>query len=302
MRLERRECPICQAPTARVLHSAARVDEARFAAETFASRKTPDRMHFRFMRCTACDLLFADPAPDPEWLARAYEGAAFSTRVEAGFAARTYARVLERVFDRLPARGAALDIGTGEGSFLGELDNAGFSDVSGIEPSWAAIAQAAPEVRSRIRHGTFGPGSVGGGTHALVTCFQTLEHVPRPAELVATAAAALVPGGAFATVTHNYRAISARVLGESSPIFDVEHLQLFSPRSVRALLERAGLTAVEVRPIVNRYPLAYWARLLPVPPTIKTSVLEVLARLGADELAVPLPVGNLLAVGFCASR
>jgi SAM-dependent methyltransferase len=239
-------------------------------------------MHFRFLRCRACDVLYVDPAPDAEWLARAYGEAAFGSRIEAGFAARTYARALAPVFARLPARGRALDVGTGEGSFLRELLAGGFAEVAGIEPSAEAIAQAAPEVRERIRQGAFDAAATGGAEHALVTCFQTLEHVPRPAEVVATAAAALAPGGAFAAVTHNYRALAARLLGEASPIFDVEHLQLFSPKSVRALLERAGLSGVAVRPIVNSYPLSYWARLLP--------------------LAVPLPVGNLLAVGFRPPR
>jgi SAM-dependent methyltransferase len=302
VKLESRDCPVCLRPGERVVYHQARFDPARFSADTFSSRKTPERMHFRYVRCTACDVLFADPAPDAAWLESSYREAAFGSSVEAGFASRTYARALGPVFRRLAGRGRALDVGTGEGSFLGELLAAGFAGVAGIEPSREAIAQADPRVRPLIRQGTFGPGSLAGAEHALITCFQTLEHVPRPAELVAAAAAALVPGGAFAAVIHNYHAISTRALGEASPIFDVEHLQLFSPRSARVLLERAGLAEVSVRSIVNTYPLSYWVRVLPLADATKARLLGGLARARAAALPVPLPVGNLLAVGFAPGR
>ena len=71
----------------------------------------------------------------------------------------------------------------------------------------------------------------------------------------------LKPGGALFLIGHNRRAFSAKVLGRKSPIFDIEHLQLFSPVSVRHLLERAGFSRVEVRPVFNRYPLRYRAPL-----------------------------------------
>ena len=47
----------------------------------------------------------------------------------------------------------------------------------------------------------------------------------------------LKPGGAIFLIGHNRRrSLSARLLGRRSPIFDIEHLQLFSPRSLRQLL------------------------------------------------------------------
>jgi hypothetical protein len=87
-------------------------------------------------------------------------------------------------------------------------------------------------------------------------------------------------------------------MGLRSPIFDIEHLQLFSPKSIRRTLERAGFSDVKVQPVVNRYPLHYWAKLAPVPMSIKAALLRKLktARLGQTLLAAP--VGNIAAIGY----
>jgi hypothetical protein len=75
-------------------------------------------------------------------------------------------------------------------------------------------------------------------------------------------------------------------------------LQLFSPRSFRHLLGAAGFTNITVAPILNRYPVHYWARLFPFPNTVKGGILRWLKASFLGRLLVPLPAGNLAAVGF----
>jgi len=103
-------------------------------------------------------------------------------------------------------------------------------------------------------------------------------------------------------VCHDRRALSARLLGFRSPIFDIEHLQLFSPSSARALLEKAGFTGVEIRPLWNRYPLHYWLRLFPLPPSWKARVVSAAKAAGFGYWPVALPAGNLAAIGFNGNR
>ena len=126
----------------------------------------------------------------------------------------------------------------------------------------------------------------------LVTCLQTIEHVPEPLALCREAHRVLKAGGALALVCHDRRAWSARLLGRRSPIYDVEHLQLFDRRTVRGLLERSGFERIEVHTLVNRYPLRYWLRLARVPARF----VRVLGPLASFALSVP--VGNLWAVGY----
>jgi SAM-dependent methyltransferase len=248
--------------------------------------------------CPTCDLLYSNPAPAPGALEGLYRDAAFDAPEESRHASTTYGRQLDGLVRRLPDRDGALDIGTGDGSFLSELLARGFTSVAGVEPSAAPVAMAASNVRPLIRNTIFRASDFAPASMSLVTCFQTIEHVPDPLALCRDALALLKPGGALFLVGHNRRALLARLMGLKSPIFDVEHLQLFSPASVRGLLERAGFRAdvIQVRPLVNRYPLEYWARLFPLPGAAKRGALGLLKKSGLGRLPLAAPVGNLMAI------
>ncbi len=295
--LRERGCPTCGSTDERRIFAEQRLDFELLDEHAFASRKRPEHMRLRLVECPGCDLVYASPVPAPEVLARAYNAAAFDSAEEARYAARTYAHELTEVLAGLPERRGALDIGTGEGAFLGELLALGFDDVGGVEPSRAPIEAADPAVAELIEHGIFHPGIREPGSLSLVTCFQTIEHVPDPAALVRDAVTLLRPGGAFALVCHDRRAPVNRALGMRSPIVDVEHMQLFSPRSVEALLRGAGLRDVRRHPIRNCYPLRYWVRLLPLPERPGALLSRALERIGIGDRPVSLPVGNLLAWG-----
>jgi SAM-dependent methyltransferase len=292
-----RRCPVCDSASAGDVFAEQAVDAAALDGFAFASRKRPERMRLRLVTCPDCDLVFANPAPDPVLLAAAYEAAAFDTGEEAAFAARTYAESLAPLVDRLPDRDGALDIGTGDGAFLGELIDLGFTGVVGVEPSAEPIAGAAARVAGMIRQDVFRAGLLPQRSLSLVTCFQTIEHVTDPAALVAGALALLKPGGVLAIVCHDRRALVNRALGKRSPIMDIEHMQLFSPASLAGLLERSGLCDVDCRPIRNRYPLRYWTRLAPLPNAAHDVAQRLLRRTGLGDLPVTVPVGNLLGWG-----
>jgi len=296
-----RACPVCGSTDDGDIHAPERLDLASLDQYAFASRKRPEHMRLRLVRCPVCDLVYASPVPAPEALARAYEAAAFDSGVEARFAARTYIEALRPILNALPDRVGALDIGTGDGAFLGELLDAGFSSVSGVEPSTAPVASADPRVAGLIEHDVFHPGVRPATSLSLVTCFQTIEHVSDPAGLVRDAVSLLKPEGVFAIVCHDRRAPLNRLLGLRSPIIDIEHQQLFSRASVHRLLSSAGLVGLHQRPISNRYPMRYWVRLLPLPRRPSTLIDRALVRAGLADRPVNVRVGNLLAWGRRAS-
>jgi SAM-dependent methyltransferase len=259
-------------------------------------------MHLRLVTCPGCDLLFANPIPKQQAVEQAYHDASFDSAEEAGHASRTYGRLIDTIRQDLPGSDGVLDIGTGEGSFLEELGSRGFTGLVGVEPSAAPVAAAKPETRPLIRHELFNPSAFTPASFSLITCFQTLEHVFEPGELVRAVYHLLKPGGAFVAVCHDRRALSARILGKKSPIFDIEHLQLFSPRSGRALLTSAGYERVKAKMIYNRYPVHYWSKLLPIPGGRKEAVVSRLRHSSVGRAAVSLPAGNQVIVGFKPSK
>ena len=291
-----RACPTCGRRRAR-LFARERLDPGRMNRFTYASRKPPEFMRHRLLRCLACDTVYAPCPPPATFLSQAYQEADYDSGEEAEFAAADYARVLGPHLAGLPALGGAVELGAGNGAFLLHLRRLGFSQVTGIEPSRRAIQAAAPQARPLLREGVFSPQGLARTRPALVCAFMTLEHLPDPLGFVQASYDALVPGGILAVVTHNWKGALNRLLGSRSPIMDIEHLQLFTPRALRTLLSGCGFRQISIAAFSNRYPLGYWLRLLPLPAALKRLAGERLGRAGLLAAPISLRVGNVLAVG-----
>ena len=276
------------------------IDLAKTGKYAFASRKTPEYMHPRMVECASCQLVYGNPVLPKGLISAAYKDAAFDSREESAYASRTYARVVSGPLARLERYNRALDIGAGDGTFIEQLLQLGFESVSGVEPSAAPLAAAKPEIRKMIRQDVFRRGDFEEGSFDLITCFQVMEHVWDPRQLMLDVFSLLRPGGMCMTVVHDVNALSARLLGSRSPIFDIEHLQLFSSRTIRALLQKAGFKNVAAEPIWNRYPSRYWLRLAPLPTGVKERVLSLLKLTRLGEVPCSLPAGNLAAFGWRA--
>ena len=292
-----RPCPLCGSSDDSTVVAESTIDESGLDAFAFSSRKLPEHMHHRMVECPVCTLVYASPVPDASSLADAYADAAFDSGLEAQFASRTYAALVRPLLAGMPRPLRALDVGTGDGVFLERLLELGVDDVTGVEPSSAPVAAAAPHVRDRIVHDVFGPELFAGKTFSLITCFQTIEHVPDPLVFCRDAAGLLAPGGKLVLVCHDRRSVVNRAMGRRSPIYDIEHVQLFDARSARALLSRAGFRDVTVGSIRNRYPISYWTRLAPLPGALKRPLLSRLEHGRVGSAALSLPVGNLVVTG-----
>ncbi|MBN6150361.1 MULTISPECIES: class I SAM-dependent methyltransferase [unclassified Xanthomonas] len=296
-----RACPGCAGRE--VEHFAdERIDPNKVSDFTYASRKTPEFMCLRLVRCAACDLVFAPRPPEDIFLSQAYSEAAYDSTPEAAAAAASYAQALAPHIKQLSDLSGAVDVGAGSGPLLPYLQRFGFKSVVGVEPSRAAINAAPEAVKALLIEGMFDPKMLKGQRVSLICSFMTLEHVANPGELVRSAYTLLEPGGMLAVVVHNWRAPLNRALGLRSPIIDVEHLQLFSHRAARALLSSNGFQDVTVKAIRNAYPLRYWLRLTPLPAGVKAALLRVLDLIGISGSLLPLRVGNIMAIGVKPAR
>ena len=299
-KLEARSCPVCGSPSERArLFLDRSIDLTRITEASFASRKLPEYMSHRLVRCVDCTTIYAVEGPSPEILAAVYRDASYDSAVEAEMAATTYANILAPHIALLPHRGALLEIGTGTGVFLAHMEKAGFQTRIGIEPSRAAIEAADPDVKPLIREGIFDPADFAPGSISMICCFQTLEHVPAPRKLVEDSFNLLEPGGLLALITHNADGRLNRLLGRRSPIIDIEHLQLFSPDNMRFLLRNANFARIGIESLSNTYPLRYWLRLAPVP--MKQKILAIVDSTGLGSLNISANVGNILSTAWKAA-
>ena len=130
-----------------------------------------------------------------------------------------------------------------------------------------------------------------------VLCFfQVFDHVPDPAALLDACFAALRPGGLALSINHNIAAVSARLLGERSPIVDIEHTCLYSPATMARIFAAHGFQVRKAGSAWNQYSLRYLFRLLPLPAKPKQATLGWLERHSLGRLRLRVPLGNLYLV------
>lgn len=294
-----RSCPACgTGHESAALFFANNIDPAKLSSFSFASRKVPEFMGHRLVQCPTCDLVYANQPPSKDELSHAYHAADYDSSEEANDAAAAYMQAMQPTLHRMEHKQSALEIGTGTGVLLEHLSNVGFTKLVGVEPSAAAIAAAPKHRQLWIRQGMFNENDFEPASFDLICCFMTMEHVRDPKVIASAAFRLLRPGGAFVTVTHNYHSIVNRLLGKRSPIIDIEHMQLFSDRSIRHLFDTVGFARIEVEGFANRYSMIYWTRLSPLPGGVKAIALRLLDSFGWSRAKLSVNVGNSMTVGI----
>jgi SAM-dependent methyltransferase len=286
-------CAICEREGNAAERWPATFDPAAFSARVFSARRLPDRVHYRMVRCNTCGLVRSDPVAGEELLAQLYESSSFDYGQEVQSLQATYGRALGWLQARSPRQEALLEIGCGNGFFLQQASRQGWREVRGVEPSADAVAKAPPEldgaiVQDMMRSGLFAPQSFDA-----VCLFQVLDHIADPVALLEECIAVLRPGGHILALNHNVRAWSARLLGERSPIVDIEHTYLYSPATMRGLFAKAGFCDPQVRSVRNTYSVAYLMQLVPLPAGLKSRLLPALRAGPAGRMRVTVPLGNL---------
>lgn len=270
-----------------------KIDSKRLTVDSYSSRKRPELLHHEYLECRQCRSLFTRSIHGSLDLVARYEKATFISKTESMYAARTYRRLLEK--SRILPDESVLDVGCADGAFLLELHQQGIRNLAGVEPSRESIEAADPMIRQTIVQGTV-KSLPSGLKFNLISCFQTIEHVGDPEAFVTEIADRLANNGTIVIACHNRSSVVNWSLGELSPIFDIEHMQLFTPAGIKSLLERAGFSDVQVSPYANTYPLHYWMNLSPIPGSFKDFVTAH-RESTVFRFPVKLPVGNLLASG-----
>jgi len=234
------------------------------------------------MECPACQLVWLSPQPAPEDVGKLYcqyftHSAEVPRRSPSGIRKCVKASILESSFgykmdgsntvigsvlSRIgPLREIVgggvmwlkasdgkrlLDVGCGNGAFLDHMRNLGW-EVAGVEPDGIAVS-VARERGLEVYQGSLEEARFPDEHFDVITMNHVIEHVTDPIGLFKECRRVLKPDGKLVVVTPNIISMGRQVFGEYWRGLEVpRHLHLFSPRSLRACAERAGLRVGEMR-------------------------------------------------------
>jgi 2-polyprenyl-3-methyl-5-hydroxy-6-metoxy-1,4-benzoquinol methylase len=217
-----------------------------------------------YLRCADCGLTFAPERLAAELRALYDEGYFTDYAHGEGYDAEPRQRRWEnrlrvRFVRRYAERGRLLDVGCAKGGFLAAAQEADF-EVRGVEPADAAAAAA----RGRgldVVTGTLDDMPLVPGSLEVVTLWHVLEHIPDPLETLRRLRQELVPGGHLLIEVPNAESVVAEREGGRWHAAEVlYHVSQYGPRSLRALVERAGFTVLDVHtfPFTGYYHPARW--------------------------------------------
>jgi SAM-dependent methyltransferase len=259
-------------------------------ADIFSARRTTEHFHYQFLECAKCSSVFSSPILPYEKIANLYKASKQNYDNEVSYIAESYINYIIKNDSIFNSKDKALDIGCGNGFFLRELQKVGFKGVYGVEPSEEAVAKAG-DLKDKIFTGFFEQANFTSDSFDLITCFQTLDHLINPLEVLKGIYELLKPGGIAYFIVHNEKGMQAKIFGEKSPIYDVEHIYLFNKKTLPLLNQKAGFNIVKVFDVKNVYPLNYWLRMAPIP--MKKQITGIAKVLGLLNIRIGIYPGNI---------
>jgi SAM-dependent methyltransferase len=263
----------------------------------FAARRSGQHFHPRIVECRHCGQVYSNPFFSNELITKLYREAGYITEPQLTNMTRDYLGEFKRaVGSRDSPNLRILEVGCANGFFLHALKQAGYQSLRGVEPGQEAVAGTAPEIRPHVLNDFFGPDTFPAQSFDVVCCFQVMDHMPDPALFVRAVHNVLAPQGIFLAINHDIRAAITRLLGEKSPMYDVEHIFLFDRTTMTRLLANAGFSVVACRTLYNSYTMDYAIKMFPLPTALKRGVGRMISALGMASISFRVPGGNMVTV------
>jgi 2-polyprenyl-3-methyl-5-hydroxy-6-metoxy-1,4-benzoquinol methylase len=208
-------------------------------------------------------------------------------------------RKLAFVEEHLPAGSSLLDVGANFGHFLSMAGDRYRARGFDISPAAVAWSRAHFGVDNAVGSAYSPPGE--GAPWDAIASWDVIEHLAHPPEALRRLRELLRPRGWLFVSTPDAGSLVARLLGRRWHYLDpVQHITVFSRKSLRALLEGAGFDVVTVRSLGHDYRVRYALdRLCYLHPRGATGAALRAARLLARPLGglvIYLQLGDVAAV------
>lgn len=263
--------------------------------DTFSARRLPDKVHYQMVKCNNCGLVRSTPIVDIKYLSNLYKKSLLTYNDEINNLITTYTNAVKPILNKLPKNARILEIGCGNGFVLKAISDLGYKNVYGVEPSVDAIKKADPKIRKNIVLNILKPGLFKNKSFDFVFFFQTLDHIPDPNKFLKVCFQMLKNNGYILSFNHNVDSVSAKLLGERSPIIDIEHTFLYSFKTMIKIFEKNKFVVNKIYSPNNVLSFRHLFWLFPIPKFIKKKIISSPIKLFDRTINVKL--GNICLEG-----
>jgi SAM-dependent methyltransferase len=288
-------CPICGSQKNYTIIYRKNFSLRDLNTNIFSARRIPDKIHYQIVRCKTCGLVRSTPTIHTNSLYHLYKHSQFTYDAEVRNLIITYVNALKPILHTLQHSAKILEIGCGNGFLVKALHDLEYTNAYGIEPSSDAIDKAHPTIKKNLIHSILKPGIFGKETFDFIFFFQTLDHIPDPNGFLKECYRLLKVNGYILSFNHNIDSLASKLMGERSPIIDIEHTFLYSPRTISLLFKKNGYTADTVYSPLNYVSLRHIIWLFPIPNSVKRALL--LNKSKILDINMYIKLGNVCLVG-----
>lgn len=205
---------------------------------------------FVIMECLHCGVSQTVPQPSPGDLHKYYPDVYYPREpaIDIAYDGPLRRNQLDKlkIIQRHRQSGRLLDVGCGIGAFMREAARSGFN-VEGVEFSDLAASIGRNHWGLNIVTGDILSEDYANDSFDVVTCWQVLEHVCRPHDVIAKIARVLKPGGQLVIAVPNMSSFQAKIFRARWYHLEIpRHLFHFTPRTLSNIVEDHGFKVMKI--------------------------------------------------------
>jgi len=213
--------------------------------------------------CTDCSMVYANPIEEG-WATGLFYGQLATPfylspdKVQSDYSPVRFAREL-RLFRRFCPQGRVLDVGCSTGAFLFQLKTRFGSDYdgTGVDVAGPALDYAEQQGVRVLRDSFF---NLDPAKHrfSAITFWAVMEHLDRPRDFLAHAAALLEPSGLCFILVPNLKSLAVRLLGSKYRYIFPQHLNYFTLATLKHFAATAPQLQIRHACTTHFNPLVIW--------------------------------------------
>ena len=255
-----------------------------------------DKVFFSYVRCDGCGLLYAPTFFNNAQLEQLY-GQMPPNMAEVPLEAlrRTQRGYFEALKRCSSLEGGFIEVGPDIGLFTENCVRDGRYDEYWLfEPNrdvLPALTKIVEGKKYHVIHDMFGFSNVPDQSASAAVMIHVLDHLLDPVATLSELRQKLRPGAKLILVTHDESSLLRRLVGWRWPAFCLQHPQIYSPRSMRKLLEAAGFEVLDHQKTVNFFEVGFLLKHL-----LWAFGIKVRSVPNFGSITIGLKLGNMLTI------